>query len=293
MAHVIKKYKFKSDTPLEIEVVDLQQLTQKKAPFLVQPHRTNFYHIFLFESGAPAHIVDFEPIQTRPNALLFVDKDRVHQFDSEQLYKGKVLIFTDDFFSIDAADQRFLRNSILFNDLADVPFLPLDQDQFQVFLSLCNTIHQELAAPEDRVKHPLLKNLVQHFLLRAEREKRKSGYAEIKNSPDLDYTLLFRDLLEQYFTQAKNVSYYTERLHISEKRLGQATRKIRGKTPKVLIDERVLLEAKRRLVHEHQSIKELSYGLGFEEPTNFVKFFRKHTRLTPLEFREHQLKSIS
>ena len=139
----------------------------------------------------------------------------------------------------------------------------------------------------------LLKNLVQHFLLRAEREKRKSGYEDIKKGPDLDYILLFRDLLEQYFTQSKNVSYYAERLHISEKRLGQATRNILGKTPKVLIDERVLLEAKRRLVHEHQSIKELGYSLGFEEPTNFVKFFKKHTLLTPLEFRESQLKSIS
>ncbi len=293
MTHAIKKYKFKPDTPIEIEVVDLAQLTQEKAAYLVQPHRTNFYHIFLFEAGTPLHIVDFEPIQTQPNTLLFVDKDRVHQFDSGQIYKGKVLIFTDDFFSIDATDQRFLRNSILFNDLADVPLLRLDQDRFQVFLALCTTIHQELAAPEDRVKHPLLKNLVQHFLLRAEREKRKSGYEEIKNGPDLDCTLLFRDLLEQYFTQAKNVSYYAERLHISEKRLGQATRKIMGKTPKVLIDERVLLEAKRRLVHEHQSIKELGFSLGFEEPTNFVKFFRKHTLLTPLEFRERQLKSIT
>ena len=138
MTRAIKKYKFKSDMPLEIEVVDLQQLTQTKGPFLAQPHRTNFYHIFLFEAGTPTHFVDFEPIQTRPYALLFVDKDRVHQFDSEQIYSGRVLIFTDDFFSIEAADQRFLRNSILFNDLADVPFLPLDQNQFQVFLMVVN-----------------------------------------------------------------------------------------------------------------------------------------------------------
>jgi AraC-like DNA-binding protein len=293
MTRAIKKYKFKSDTPLEIEVVDLQQLTQKQAAYLVQPHRTNFYHIFLFEAGTALHIVDFEPIQTQPNTLLFVDKDRVHQFDSKQSYKGKVLIFTDDFFSIDPADQKFLRKSILFNDLADTPFLPLDQNTFQAFFSLCETIHIELLSPNDSIKYPLLKNLLQHFLLRAEREKRKSGYEEIKKGPDLDFTSLFREVLEQYFTQVKNVSYYAEQLHISEKRLGQATRKILGKTPKVLIDERVLLEAKRRLVHEHQSIKELGYGLGFEEPTNFVKFFRKHTALTPLEFRERQLKSIS
>ena len=62
--------------------------------------------------------------------------------------------------------------------------------------------------------------------------------------------------------------------------------KILGSTPKKIIDDRIMLEAKRLLAHSSESVKEISYSLGFDEPTNFVKYFRKHHLSTPIEFRE-------
>jgi AraC family transcriptional regulator, transcriptional activator of pobA len=62
-----------------------------------------------------------------------------------------------------------------------------------------------------------------------------------------------------------------------------------GKTPKEIIDDRILLEAKRILAHTTESIKEISYYLGFEEPTNFIKYFKKHASVTPTEFREQNV----
>ncbi|HMQ85391.1 MAG TPA: hypothetical protein PKA00_20945 [Saprospiraceae bacterium] len=81
MADEIKKLKFKRNADLQIEVVPLQTLTTVNKHHLVTPHRTNFYHIFLFENCQPTHFVDFEPIKVQPFSLLFIDKDRVHQFD--------------------------------------------------------------------------------------------------------------------------------------------------------------------------------------------------------------------
>jgi AraC family transcriptional regulator, transcriptional activator of pobA len=62
-----------------------------------------------------------------------------------------------------------------------------------------------------------------------------------------------------------------------------------GKSPKVIISERVLLEIKRLLVHTNQSIKEIGFDLGFNEPTNFIKYFRQQTGQTPSEFRDSHL----
>ena len=80
-------------------------------------------------------------------------------------------------------------------------------------------------------------------------------------------------------------------MNVSEKRLTRATTNTLGHTPKTMIVERVMLEAKRLLIHTELSIKEIAYDLGFEEPTNFIKYFRKHTGKTPIEFRESQLNS--
>ena len=88
-----------------------------------------------------------------------------------------------------------------------------------------------------------------------------------------------------YITQ-KRVGFYCQELNITPKRLNKATSNIFGKTPKNIIDERVLLESKRLLAHTSESIKEISFSLGFEELTNFIKYFKKHTKKTPVEFRE-------
>ncbi|MEI8047047.1 MAG: helix-turn-helix domain-containing protein [Bacteroidota bacterium] len=289
MADEIKKLKFKRNADLQIEVVPLHTLTRVSKDHLVTPHRTNFYHIFLFENCLPTHIVDFEPIKIEPYSLLFIDKDRVHQFDQLLKYEGQVLIFTDDFFCTSESDTRFLRSSILFNDLTDQPTLKLNKTDFEKYVHICENITEELSLPPDNSKPILLKNYLHNFLLLAEREKRKLGYTELKKGADLDYTLLFRDLLESNFTKLKSVNEYAQLICISEKRLGQATTKVLGKSPKEIINDRILLEAKRLLVHTHLSIKEIGQELGFEDPAYFVRYFKKNIIVTPVEFRETHL----
>ena len=105
----------------------------------------------------------------------------------------------------------------------------------------------------------------------------------------MDTVMEFRDYLEEEFQNNKQVGYYAERLHVTKKRLNLATTDILGITPKQMIDARIILEAKRLLVHTNQSVKEVGFELGFEEPTNFVKYFRKHMDYTPLEFKTQNL----
>ena len=135
MVNDIKKYKFKSDIDLQIEVVPLTTLLSSNKKYLVTPHRTEFYHIFLFENCNPTHVVDFNPIKIQSKSLLFIDKDRVHQFDRLTKYEGKVLIFTDNFFCTTDSDTKFLQSTILFNDLVDKPNI---QIKLQMFMNVLN-----------------------------------------------------------------------------------------------------------------------------------------------------------
>ena len=285
MTNQIKKLKFKQNTPLQIEVVSLHALTTINKDHLVAPHRTNFYHIFLFENCQPTHFVDFEPIKIEPYSLLFIDKDRVHQFDQLLKYKGQILIFTDDFFCTTETDARFLRSSILFNDFGYKPALKLNSNDFEKYSRICKDISEELTLSADDSNPILLKNLLHNFLLHAQRDKRRHGVSEFKKGADLDYTLLFRDLLESNYTKMKSVKDYSQLIFISEKRLSQATTKIIGKSPKEIINDRILLEAKRLLVHTNLSIKEMGQILGFDDPAYFVRYFKKNAETTPVEFR--------
>ena len=286
----IKKYKFESNHTFEIEIVDLVELTSSHRDKIYFPHRTNFYHIFLFENCNPVHNIDFKNIKIKPNSMLFINKDNVQIFDNKEKYKGKLLVFTDEFFCRSESDRIFLHSTILFNDLISDSNIHLEAKNKE-FSKIFENIHIELNEEVDENQSYILRNHLHNLLLLAERVKRKSGFQEIKKDADLDYTILFKDLLNENFFKLKTVSSFAKLIQVSEKRLTQATTKVFAKTPKEMIDEKVMLEAKRLLTYTNKSIREICFILGFDEPTNFTKYFRKHSTKTPIAFREEYLYS--
>jgi AraC family transcriptional activator of pobA len=289
MQSEIQKVKFKPGLPLEIEVIAIADTVTKHHQTITNPHRAEFYHIFWVQIGTAEYLIDFEPVEVKLNTFLFVNKDRVQAINHNSKHDGKLLLFTDNFFAKNEADTKYLHSTILFNDLLDIPVIDVKANQ--PLQTIFSAIERELIEDNDAYHYDLLHNLLHNLLLLAERERRKQGFTEIAKGADLDYTVLFKDLLETQFKTLKSVSGYASQMNVSEKRLTNATAKTLGKSPKTIIDERVMLEAKRLLIHTNLSIKEVGYDLGFEEPTNFIKYFRKHTNKTPIEFRESYLNS--
>lgn len=283
LAHIKKPGK-KEQVPVELEIVSISNLYQEQKHILTAPHRTAFYHIIWFQKGTPTHLVDFNPIPVKANTLLFLKKDTLHFFDPQGEFEAKSILFTESFFCKTEADIRFLRDTILFNDVFGISQVALKTNA-AVFESLLFLMESEMKNKAEAFHPDVLQNHLQTFLMLAERERRKQNVKELKKGADLNYTLLFKDLLEAGYRQVKQVSSYASRLSVTKKRLNLATTRVLGRTPKSIIDERVMLEAKRLLVHSQETVKAIAYALGFEEPSNFIKYFRKHSGLTPAAFR--------
>jgi AraC-like DNA-binding protein len=285
MSTRIHKYEFKAGLPQEFEVVDLGQLYNDFTEIFTSSFRTGFYHIIWFQKGSPVLLIDFKPLKIKPDTILFLPKNTVQRFDKKSLFEGKAILFTDSFFCKSDHDTKFLHNSILFNDLFSVAQIQ-SQNSADLFADLLQLMELELNTERDISQDDILKNLLHNFLLISERERRKQNFTEIKRGPQLDYVILFKDLLETNYYKLKQVKGYVKKMNLTQKQLNQATLKILDKSPKQMIDERVILEAKRLIAHTNESIKKIGFELGFHEPTNFTKYFRKHTNLTPAEFRE-------
>jgi len=280
----IQKYDFKEGLPQEFEIIEFDFLFNEFSEEIKKPHRADFYQILWFQTGTPTHLVDFNPIKIKPNSLLFINKNSVQLFDYKTTFKGKAILFTDSFFCKTALDTTFLSSSILFNDLLAISQVQIPKNS-AVIESIFELLEIELKNSKDNYQSDILRNDLHNLLLHCERERRKQDFIELKKDTHLEQTLLFKALLDEHFITQKRVSFYCQQLNTTPKRLNQATFKIFGKTPKNIIDDRVLLESKRLLSHTNASIKEISYSLGFEEPTNFIKYFKKHTANTPTEFR--------
>jgi AraC-like DNA-binding protein len=152
--------------------------------------------------------------------------------------------------------------------------------------SIFEQIKVESSNKTDHLQSDVLRNYLKNFLLLCERERLKQDFTPVKQDADLDYVMRFRSLLEAKHKYQKLLSKYAEEMHLTLKRLNKATTKVLGKTPKQLLDARVVLESKRLLAHTSLSVKEIAYEMGFEEPTNFIKYFKNHLQITPNTFRE-------
>jgi AraC family transcriptional activator of pobA len=284
----ITKHDFKPGLPMELEILSIKDLYAKSKNQLTQAHRADFYHIIWLEKGKTTHLVDFNPVKAGAGSLIFVGKGKVQLFDSSEQFDGKVILFTDRFFCKNQDDFDFLNGTILFNDLLETSSLKLEGSK-SLITRLAEVMQMELANPPHAAQRDILRNCLHSLLLLCDTEKRKQGFKEIPKGADRDYAVLFISLVHEHFSRVRSVTAFADMIHISEKRLNRATTRILGKSPKEIINDRVLLEIKRLLVHTNRSIKEIGFDLGFNEPTNFIKYFRQQSGKTPSEFREAHL----
>lgn len=94
------------------------------------------------------------------------------------------------------------------------------------------------------------------------------------------------DLIEQFYFKENGVHFYAKQLGMGIKQLNALVRETHGKTVSNLIHERIILDAKFNLQSSLDSVKTIAYGLGFEDPSYFSRFFRRYTGLSPNQYRE-------
>lgn len=285
MPKKITKYDFKPGGGQGFEILSMIQYFAKFEKKLTASHRADYFQILWFKKGLTTYFVDFNAIDVRPNTVIFVNKNSVQQFNAKAIVEGTVILFTDQFFCKGKSHLRYLKGTVLFNDLFATQKVDISNIS-TLFKELIKLLEIELFNFKDQYQTDILRGYLYNLLLLSERELRKQDLITVKTGNNSQYVTLFKELLEEHFNIQKSVASYASKMNISSKILNVATSQIVGSSPKKMIIERIILEAKRLLFQTNHSTKEISFLLGFEEPTNFNKFFKKHTYITPIKFRE-------
>jgi len=270
----------------ECRILPLQALFAPTVTYpIALPQRLHAYMVTLFTAGQGQHLVDFQAYDYQAPALLCVAQNQVHQWHPNANSNGLVIAFSKDFLYQNAQDQAILATSHIFNYALQSPLIPLLENDYQRFGALFSELKLEYEQTVgDPFRQEIMRNLLRSILLRAERLK-----ANQAPSTTLAYYhdfIRFKDRVEDDFNRTRNVVDYAQALGYSPKKLNQLSRLVLNKSAKAFIDERVLLEIKRLLAHSDLSIKEITEHIGFDEPTNLVKFFKRHTQQTPSMFRD-------
>ncbi len=285
----IPKVNYDRRKQLDIEVLDFIQLsanlkkTRSHDPFSF--HRIQFFLILIVTRGSYAHYVDFRRYKISAGSCLFIAKNQVHSFDRMLDHvEGICVVFNDLFANSDFLLQGNLQLNRLFNYHIESPILT----QQEMGLGGINDSIKELQREYmlgDKANVNILRALLHVLLLKAERAK-SSASPDREDSHWLEIFGKFKNNLESDYVSHRNSKVYASNLFVSYKTLNEIVKRFTGKTTKKFIDEFVTVEVKRYLASTSLSIKEISYKTGFDEPSNLVKFFKKQTGTTPLNFRQ-------
>jgi len=247
-------------------------------------HRIDFFAIFLSESKPIKHTIDFNEYELNSGDCLVISKYQVHSFHESPQFTGQLLMFTEEFLKNHTTPTAMAKLTRLYNYHWHTPHYHDDEGISQ----LLDALNVEINVEEQYAKAEIIAAVLTTFLLRLERLSLKRK-GEGKFNPK--YTLFdeFRRRVEEGYATSRDASFYASELNISYKHLNEVSKEFTSKTAKEFIDDFILLEAKRKLVTTSLSGKEVGYDCGFNEPTNFTKYFKKRTGITPIEFRSNHV----
>ncbi|MEM6343495.1 MAG: helix-turn-helix transcriptional regulator [Bacteroidota bacterium] len=252
------------------------------SPF--KPHLVEFFLIIMVLEGNGKHIIDFQEYDYEAGSILTIRKDQIHQFVKSEV-KGYMLLFTDDFLVSYLDELESLKALNLFNELLGIQKLQFASAAFAELTQLIERIKREYFQVNDSYSQGVIRSEL-HILLTQLYRHKASLNTHIDPKKYLREFLQLQKLIEKHCRRTQKVNDYAEMMSLTSRTLNNICHSIVKKSAKKLIDEIAITQIKRLLINTKLSIKEVAYASGFEETTNFFKYFKRHTLSTPEQFRK-------
>ena len=244
-------------------------------------HKHDFHFMLVIKQGNGIHEIDFETITVTDRSLFFLRPGQVHQLELRSDCQGFLVEFDNMLIpTAQGTTNRQLRKAASQNvyRLAIHPFERLwsrFQSIYKEHKSRTDGFEAVIRAEFEIIIIELIRQRAANSAIN---ESKPNAYAQERLEE-------FSELLQRHFHQMKLVAQYAERMHLSAFQLNSICRSQLGKTASLLIDEHIILEAKRNLQATTSQVKEIADQLGYEDVSYFIRFFKKHTGFSPEAFR--------
>jgi AraC-like DNA-binding protein len=196
-----------------------------------------------------------------------------------------ILTFNRAFYCIHTNDAEVSCNGLLFFGSDYSPILTLDKEEEHTLITLIAVLKDEFDTI-DHNQEEMLRILLKRFIIRCTRLARIQLVKQPLPENQLDIIRMYNVLVEEHFKKFKQVADYADMMHRSPKTITNVFALQSNIRPLQIIHDRVVLEAKRLLLYTDKSSKEIAIELGFDDPSQFSRFFKKHVGLTTQGFKE-------
>jgi AraC family transcriptional regulator, transcriptional activator of pobA len=242
-------------------------------------HRHDFYFMLALSKGAGIHEIDFTEYKIVDNAIFFMRPGQVHKIYLKAGSEGYLVEFTRD----------FLResSSYLLAKVVNTNYCRLQKKSSAQLFEVLKSMMDEYTFAQENFESAVMANF-EIFLIQFLRHRGNAHKTSLPFNPYQQEKLeQFLDILERNVSTIKQVSIYADMLNLSPFQLNSITKNLLGKTAAAIVDDRVILEAKRSLLATFNHVNQIAYALGYEDVSYFIRFFKKHTGYSPEAFRQN------
>lgn len=245
-------------------------------------HRHDFYFILVVCKGSGIHTIDFVEHSVKTNGIFIMRPGQVHKLHLKANSEGYLLEFSKDFQLLSTTGNELLRKATNRNHCQ------LDKLGNGTLCALLQTMLDEFRARKEGYEN-VVKATLEIFLIQYLRHRQNIQHKDANtfNTYQQEKLQEFLDLVETNISTTKLTSAYADMVSLSPFQLNSITKSLLGKTVAELINDHIILEAKRHLLATSNQVNQIAFHLGYEDVSYFSRFFKKLTGHTPDSFRKN------
>lgn len=250
--------------------------------------RHNYFSLVWVREGNGVLKADFSEYDFGKNSLFAFAPYQPYMIAAKENISGISINFHPEFFCIYKHHKEVSCNGVLYNNIYHPPFVNIDETSAATLTMLCQQIKTEMQNPE-LAQYELLVSYLKIFLITAARLKMQQQpevMVELKEQKEPFILQKLKDAIEENFKTKHSPADYAEMLYITPKALARITKTHFNKTLSSLINERIIIEAKRELYLTNKTVKEIAYELGYEDEYYFSRFFKVNADVSPQMYRD-------
>ena len=252
-----------------------------------QPHRHGYYTVLIVNKANGLHKIDFNTYELKDKQVFFVAPGQVHQVIEREQSIGFAMTFSNHFLVENSIPLSFIESLNLFQNYGQSPPILPNKEQFEAIESLAKQIF-ELHISDQNMKCLSIGSLLKLLLIACNNICCVNPIEMDVDSTGDTLIRAFKKAVEKDYKKDHSNTYYANGLYITPDYLNRTVKARTGTTAKDYIQSRIITEAKRLLYFTNLTSKEIAYELGFNEPANFSAFFKKHTQLSPSNFKKSE-----
>ncbi|WP_299530627.1 AraC family transcriptional regulator [Ulvibacterium sp.] len=252
--------------------------------------RSDTYSIILLTKGQAKYKIGLSEYHITEGSIYFQAPQHLRYYNRLSEWQGYVIVFMDSFFEDHPTLKKLITGFDGFKITSKV-VVPLEEEILIETQKMFQHLY-EISYSKSVHRFDKAKSLLELILLQGT-EHYNFLYQNQKETKQNRIVKAFEHIVEEHLydiTQNKvekiiGVAEIAERINVNATYMGEVLKKATGKTPKEILSDRIVLEARSLLTNTDMAINEIGYFLKFQDASNFTKFFKQKTGVSPSEYR--------